>query len=77
MTEFKGTQGNWTVKFINIQGKCAYLIKEFSGNANEDCANAKLISVAPELLSFIQTYYKFLNLEDQEKAKELIKKATE
>ena len=40
-------------------------------------ANAKLIAVAPELLAFIQKYYRFLNLDDQDKAENLIKKATE
>ena len=52
--EFNGTKGNWTIEFKHINKKCAYAIKEFNGNANEDVANAKLISVAPELLEIAQ-----------------------
>jgi len=40
-------------------------------------ANAKLIAAAPELLAFIKKYYRYLNLDDQDKAQVLIKKATE
>jgi len=40
-------------------------------------ANAKLIVCAPEMLEFLEKYYRFLNLEEQKEAKELIKKATE
>ena len=35
-------------------------------------ANAKLISKAPELLEFIQKHYRYLNLDDQKKAKDLM-----
>jgi hypothetical protein len=43
----------------------------------EELANAKLIACAPELLEFINEYKGFLNLKDQKKAIELIKRATE
>ena len=46
-------------------------------NETEPQANAKLIACAPELLEFINEYKGFLNLKDQKKAIELIKRATE
>lgn len=40
-------------------------------------ANAQLISKAPELLAFIEKKYRYLNLDDQQEARDLIKQATE
>lgn len=40
-------------------------------------SDALLISKAPEMLEFIKTYYRYLNLDDQLKAEQLIKEATE
>lgn len=38
--------------------------------------NSKLIACAPEMLEFIKEHYRYLNIDDQKKAEELIKKAT-
>ena len=40
-------------------------------------ANALLISKAPEMLVFIEEHYRYLNIDDQAKAQQLIKEATE
>jgi hypothetical protein len=78
----KHTQGRWTVNFTSVEGKCAYSIKEFSGNANEDCANAKLISAAPELLEACELVKKWLEYGDEFETRikkvinEVIEKAT-
>lgn len=39
-------------------------------------ADMTLYSHAPEMLEYIKMYYKYLNLDDQKKAEELITKAT-
>lgn len=91
MLEFKGTKGNWSVRgseYPIIQSKsdesesCIRVYQDIAvvnsvfRKKEEYTANANLIAAAPELLTFIQKYYRFLNLEDQDKAEELIKKAT-
>lgn len=43
---------------------------------NEVSRNFNLIACAPEMLEFIKEHYRYLNIGDQKKAKELIKKAT-
>lgn len=42
----------------------------------EQEANALLISKAPELLAFIQKYYRYLNISDQQEAENLIRSCT-
>ena len=86
--EFKGTQGIWIVE---DNGKSVYSESRdkniaFDGQIcrlhtglntyDDNTANAKLISCAPEMLEFIKEHYRYLNIDDQNKAKELIKKAT-
>lgn len=78
MSEFKGTKGKWEFHeskglFITTVG--AIFRKDKS--RLEQRSNAMLISKAPEMLEFIKNHYHYLRLEDQERAKQLIKEATE
>lgn len=58
--------------------RCPYIKLSYTDKDElEAKSNALLISKAPELLDFIKTYYKFLRIEDQEKAIKLIKQATQ
>ena len=86
MSEFKGSKefklskslNNNDVYYITDQG--GYVIATIENRINNSIkteANAKLIACAPEMLEFINTYYMFLNIEDQKQAKQLIKKATQ
>lgn len=81
--EFKGTPGPWlyerpTKRFDactvlesgEIIGYCAK-------NSKEDCCNELLRSKAPEMFEFIKRHYKYLNLDDQKEAEQLLKQATE
>jgi len=86
------TKGNWFIdtdyknqkviasNFSHIKPMICIIRSEINGAMileEEAKANDKLIAAAPELLAFIEKYYRFLNLDDQEKAKNLIKKATD
>ena len=89
--EFLGTKGKWrTYKPEHIGCENVMLADEFTGfdgyvelwhhhyeNKEVAKANALLISKSPELLDFLQKHYRFLNLDDQKKAEQLIKEATE
>ena len=87
MSEFKGTKGNW-ITFMNDVTKEysvgggndeRYFISKIhtTGRTEETCrANTNLIASAPELLEFVQKYYRYLNLDDQLIAEKLIEKAT-
>ena len=73
------TNQKWDINPANKQE-----VNAFNGVNIADCsksimitneekeANALLISKARELLEFLEKYYRFLNLNDQEKAKQLI-----
>ena len=77
------TKGEWEVSFSHINKKCAYSIKGFTGNANEDIANAQLISAAPYLLDSLNELLELLEehkpnyylLGHYRKAKRAIEKA--
>lgn len=55
----------------------AYAREVAQASLEKAAENAKLISKAPEMLDFIKNHYHYLRLEDQERAKQLIKEATE
>ena len=73
------TKDKWAVNSANKQE-----VNSFNGISIADCsmsqmiskeekeANALLISKAPQLLDFLQKHYRYLNLDDQDKAKELM-----
>ncbi|MCT3674465.1 hypothetical protein HZQ94_14855 [Elizabethkingia anophelis] len=51
--------------------------ERYESELQETKANQILCSKAPEMLEFIKNHYHYLRLEDQERAKQLIKEATE
>ena len=90
MSEFKGTKGKWNYskEYLTIVDQDRYGIAQENGirNSSEWEANALLISKAPEMLEMLKeiiTDWEFGN-EDNfimanniDKAKQLIKEATE
>jgi hypothetical protein len=82
MSEFKFTKGKWEVTpyqnvYCKITKICA--IGDLGEITEEVKANALLISKAPEMLDFIVNVYNTMPKGSslQEKAKQLIKEATE
>lgn len=84
MSEFKGTKGTW--KRVKLEGTEFYTARnEIHYGEDGECIaefvhddyDALLISKAPEILEFLIEHYQYLRLDHQEKAKQLIKQATE
>lgn len=80
---FKGTSGKWfPVNFAGfwmMRDEDNYKSRDIF---NEDeCLNARrnilLASKAPEMFEFIKRHYKYLNLDDQKEAEQLLKEATQ
>lgn len=81
---FKGTKGKWAVSIPNdgaiiMNGNVRAEVLAYSnnGNTNEDLANAKLISAAPDLLESLQYCLKALKAITILKQPETIIKAAE
>lgn len=93
MSKFKGTKGLWTISFMgNIldeSGKEIVNPEDSRRREEENAANAKLISAAPEMLSLLENIVEYWNGDRNDKAmfdalnhiiyesEEMIKKATE
>ena len=83
MSNFKGTKGKWQfVRYektfaIETFGITNWTILQTITNQPQDEANAKLISCAPEMLEMLELLTNVYSADNIEKAKQLIKKATE
>ena len=83
MTNFKGTKGKWQfVRYektfaIETFGITNWTILQTITNQPQDEANAKLIACAPEMLEMLELLTSVYSADNIEKAKHLIKKATE
>jgi len=86
--EFKGTQGKWYMQeFTDVYTNIIRIKTEnhdtiYVGSTPQDPKsesryNALLMSKSLEMLVFIEEHYRYLNIDDQAKAKQLIKEATE
>lgn len=81
--EFKGTRGKWYPvsldEFWTIRDGDFYNSIDIFNE--EECPEAKqnavLASMAPEMFEFIKKHYKYLKLDDQKEAEQLLKQATE
>lgn len=81
--EFKGTKGKWYP--VNFGGFWSIHDEDFYDSTDifneEECSEAKenivLASMAPEMFEFIKRHYKYLNLDDQKEAEQLLKESTE
>ena len=83
MSNFKGTKGKWQfVRYektfaIETFGITNWTILQTITNQPQDEANAKLIACAPEMLEMLELLTNVYSADNIEKAKQLIKKATE
>ena len=83
MTNFKGTKEKWQfVRYektfaIETFGITNWTILQTITNQPQDEANAKLIACAPEMLEMLELLTSVYSADNIEKAKQLIKKATE
>ena len=83
MSNFKGTKGKWQfVRYektfaIETFGITNWTILQTITNQPQDEANAKLIACAPEMLEMLELLTSIYSADNIEKAKQLIKKATE
>jgi hypothetical protein len=89
MKEFKGTKGKWVFSYDKYDDDYTIMGDSIIGNtmsgSDESKANALLISKAPEMLEMLEDLVKtwdFVNDKkyhnhDMEKARQLIKEATE
>ena len=83
MTNFKGTKGKWQfVRYektfaIETFGITNWTILQTITNQPQDEENAKLIACAPEMLEMLELLTSVYSADNIEKAKQLIKKATE
>ena len=83
MSNFKGTKGKWQfVRYektfaIETFGITNWTILQTITNQPQDEANAKLIACAPEMLEMLELLTSVYSADNIEKAKQLIKKATE
>ena len=83
MSNFKYTKGKWQfVRYektfaIETFGITNWTILQTITNQPQDEANAKLISCAPEMLEMLELLTSIYSADNIEKAKQLIKKATE
>lgn len=80
---FRGTSGKWFP--IQLADRWTLRDGDSYNSRNifdeHECRNAQrnvlLSSMAPEMFEFIKRHYRYLNLDDQKKAEQLLKKATE
>jgi len=83
MSNFKGIKGKWQfVRYektfaIETFGITNWTILQTITNQPQDEANAKLIACAPEMLEMLELLTSVYSADNIEKAKQLIKKATE
>ncbi len=83
MSNFKYTKGKWQfVRYektfaIETFGITNWTILQTITNQPQDEANAKLIACAPEMLEMLELLTSVYSADNIEKAKQLIKKATE
>ena len=83
MSNFKGTKGKWQfVRYektfaIETFGITNWTILQTITNQPQDEENAKLIACAPEMLEMLELLTSIYSADNIEKAKQLIKKATE
>jgi len=89
MSEFKGTRGSWEFDSNNMKIKGTGDFEgmtiianvsprmDYSRCMTTQCANAKLIACAPEMLEMLQLLTTVYSADNIEKAKLLIKKATD
>ena len=83
MSNFKYTKGKWQfVRYektfaIETFGITNWTILQTITNQPQDEANAKLIACAPEMLEMLELLTSIYSADNIEKAKQLIKKATE
>lgn len=79
MKEFKGTKGNWSIKDNNvcsITGRQLFENIIWSGQSVEEVnANAKLASLAPELLGALQQAVNYMSYSERRRFKKVINKA--